>query len=354
MENGLASLAEIEQIEETPIEKRLTVDNTYDLIRQGAALDPAAPALTFFMDGNAYKESVTYSYAKFLGEVNRAANMFNDLGIGPNDVVSYLLPNLPQAHFVLWGGQAAGIVNPINPMLNAEVIREICVHAKTKVLVALGALPGTDIWEKVEKIRGKLPELQTIIRVMGPGDEAAGIYGYKETAAKYSAEKLDFDRKIRPDDIAAIYHTGGTTGVPKLAPHTHLNEVAMVEMVHLNFGELRQGDTFMCGLPVFHVNATTATGSFPLAVGGHILLLTPKGYRDPGVVKNFSHIVEHYRGVFFSAVPIREEHRHEDCRRFRPDRRHLRLDRQPVGGPAQNRLRRPAPALSTGQDIYTR
>jgi fatty-acyl-CoA synthase len=77
----------------------------------------------------------------------------------------------------------------------------------------------------------------------------------------------------------------------------------MVEMVHLNFGELQPGDTFMCGLPMFHVNATTATGSFPLAIGGHILLLTPQGYRDPGVVKNFSHIVEHYRGVFFSAVP---------------------------------------------------
>ncbi len=303
MDSGLVSLTEIEQIEETPIEKRLLADNTYDLIRHGASLDPNAPALTFFMDGNAYKEAVTYSYANFLGEVNRTANMFHDLGIGPNDVVSYLLPNLPQTHFVLWGGQAAGIVNPINPMLNAEVIQEICEHAKTKVLVALGSLPGSDIWEKVEKIRNQLPDLKAIVRIMGPSDAAAGIYGYEETVAKYSADKLDSCRKIRSDEIAAIYHTGGTTGIPKLAPHTHLNEVAMVEMVHLNFGELQQGNTFMCGLPLFHVNGTTATGSFPLAIGGHILLLTPKGYRDPGVVKNFSRIVEHYRGVFFSAVP---------------------------------------------------
>jgi len=245
MKNGLVSLTEIEQIEETPIEKRLAADNTYDLIRRGAGLDPKAPALTFFMDGNAFKEARTYSYAKFLGEVNRTANMFHDLGIGPHDVVSYLLPNLPQTHFVLWGGQAAGIVNPINPMLNAEVIQEICEHAKTRVLVALGPLPGSDIWEKVEKIRDQLPDLKAIVRVMGPSDAAAGIYGYEETVAGYSADKLDFKRKISSGDIAAIYHTGGTTGLPKLAPHTHLNEVAMVEMVHLNFGELRQGDTFM-------------------------------------------------------------------------------------------------------------
>jgi len=303
MENGIASLTEIEQIEETPIEKRLVAGNTYDLIRHGVSLDPTAPALSFFADGNAYKKAITYSYAEFLGEVNRTANMFHDLGIGPDDVVSFLLPNLPQTHFILWGGQAAGIVNPINPMLNAEVIQEICEHAKTKVLVALGSLPGSDIWEKVESIRDHLPDLKTVVRVMGPSDEAAGIYGYEETVAKYTADKLDSGRKIRSDEIAAIYHTGGTTGVPKLAPHTHFNEVSMVAMVRANFSGLHQGDTFMCGLPLFHVNGTTATGSLPLAIGAHILLLSPKGYRDPGVIKNFSHIVEHYRGAFFSAVP---------------------------------------------------
>ncbi len=303
MNNGITGLAEIEQIEEIPIETRLVVGNTYDLIRHGVGLDPQAPALTFFRDGNAYKESVTYSYAQFMGEVNRTANMFHDLGIGPNDVVSYLLPNLPQTHFVLWGGQAAGIVNPINPLLNAEVIQEICEHAKTNVLVALGDLPGTDVWKKVEQIRNNLPELKAVVRVMGPNDTASGIYGYEETVAGYGADKLDFEREIRPDDIAAIYHTGGTTGTPKLAPHTHFNEISMVEMVLLNFSSLQRGDTFMCGLPLFHVNGTTATGSAPLFLGAHILLLSAKGYRDPGVVKNFARIVEHYRGVFFSAVP---------------------------------------------------
>ncbi len=295
--------ADIEEMEKTPIEERLKVLNTYDMIRYGVNRDPQAPALTFFRDGAAYKESVTYSYAEFLGEVNRTANMLHDLGIGPGDVVSYLLPNLPQTHFVLWGGQAAGIVNPINPMLNAEVIKEICEHAQTRVLVALGSLPGSDIWEKVESIRDDLPNLKAIIRVMGPGDEAAGIYGYEETVAKYPADRLDFEREIQPDEIAAIYHTGGTTGTPKLAPHTHFNEVSMVEMVLLNFKDLKPKDTFMCGLPMFHVNGTTATGSAPLFLGAHILILGPRGYRDPGVIKNFARIVEHYRGAFFSAVP---------------------------------------------------
>ncbi|MCK5540532.1 MAG: AMP-binding protein, partial [Deltaproteobacteria bacterium] len=112
------------------------------------------------MDGSAYKEATTYSYAEFLGEVTRTANMFYDLGIGPGDVVSFLLPNLPQTHFVLWGGQAAGIVNPINPMLNAEVIKDICEHAKSADISSLkfllcGAAPlSVQLFESFEQNTG--------------------------------------------------------------------------------------------------------------------------------------------------------------------------------------------------------
>ncbi|MCF6265403.1 MAG: acyl-CoA synthetase [Desulfuromusa sp.] len=303
MKNKVATLADIEKLEQVPIEERVVADNTYDMIRHGASIDPQSPALSFFMDGAAYKESETYSYAEFLGEVTRAANMFHALGIGSNDVISYLLPNLPQTHFVLWGGQAAGIVNPINPLLEARTIQEICEHAKTKILVALGNVPGSDIWDKVEQIRDQLPELKAIVRVMGSSEKAAGIYDYEETVKMYNTASLDSNRKIRPDDFASIYHTGGTTGTPKLVPHTHFNEVAMAAMVVPTWTELQAGDTFMCGLPLFHVNGAVVTGSIPLSIGAHMLLLGSKGYRDPGVIQNFSQIVEHYRGVFFSAVP---------------------------------------------------
>lgn len=303
VDDKIMTLADIERFEETPIEERLPAFNTYDMLRYGVSLNPQAPALSFFIDGNKYQEAISYTYAEFLQQVNRTANFFRDLGVGAGDVISYLLPNLPQTHFVLWGGQATGIVNPINPLLEAEIIQEICEHAKTKVLVALGDMPGSDIWQKVEHIRDQLPELNVIVRVMGPSDEKAGIYGYEQSISCYNADKLDSGREIHPDEIATIYHTGGTTGTPKLAPHTHLNEVAMVAMLRPAFAELKQGDTFMCGLPLFHVNGTVITGSFPLSIGAHILLMGPKGYRDPGVVKNFSRIVEHYRGAFFSAVP---------------------------------------------------
>ena len=298
----IASLADVEEIEKTPIDKRLTAFNTYDMIKQGAAIDPDALALSFMMSGDTYESPMQVTYRELMAQINRTANLFHDLGIGPTDVVSYLLPNAPHTHYVLWGGEAAGIVNPINPLLEPSAMVDICQAAGTKVLVALGEIPGSDIWQKAVEIRKALPDLKAIIRVFGPSDEKEGIYGFDEVISKYNGEKLDSGRKIDSQDIASMYHTGGTTGTPKLAPHTHHNEVAMAAMMSLP-GLASKGDTILCGLPLFHVNGTMVTGGFPFSIGAHVVILSPQGYRDPTVMQNFYKIVDHYKACFFSCVP---------------------------------------------------
>ena len=298
----IATVADIEEYEKVPIHERLTCFNTYDMIKQGAAINPEAPAISFFPSGEAYRSPSQITYSDFAAQITRTANLFHDLGVGPKDVITYLLPNLPHTHYVLWGGEAAGIVNPINPMLKPSTIREICLAARTKVLVALGEFEGSDIWDKACTIRKDLPGLKAVIRVMGPGDEKEGVYGYDEIVSRYQGEKLDSGRVIGPDDVASMYHTGGTTGTPKLAPHTHFNETSMALMVKAAT-ELRTGETTLCGLPLFHVNGTTVTGSLPFSIGAHVVLLGMMGYRDPTVMKNFYKIVEYYRAVTFSSVP---------------------------------------------------
>lgn len=298
----LRTLADIEAIEKTPLKERLKALNTYDLLKAGAAINPEAPAISFFLTGDTYATPQQITYREFFSGITQAANLFHDLGIGPGDVISYLLPNLPETHYVLWGGEAAGIVNPINSLLAPSTIRDICQAAGTKVLVALGDLPGADIWPKVEAIRKDLPGLKAIVRVYGPGDEKEGIYSFQELLPRYQGERLDSGRIINPEDMASMYHTGGTTGTPKLAPHTHYNEAVMTDMVALG-AELYTGEVTMCGLPLFHVNGTTVTGSFPFSIGAHVVILSARGYRDPAVMKNFYKIVEHYRAVSFSAVP---------------------------------------------------
>ncbi|MCG6911522.1 MAG: acyl-CoA synthetase [Deltaproteobacteria bacterium] len=298
----IKTLADIEMFEETPIQERMTCFNTYETIKQGAAINPEAPAISFIMSGDAYKDPMQVTYREFMQQIHRAANVFHDLGVGSKDVISYLLPNIPQTHYVLWGGEAAGIVNPINPMLKPATIRDICLAANTKIMVALGEFPGSDIWEKVMSIKNDLPNLKAIVRVMGPSDAKEKIVGFDEVLPSYSSEGLDSGRQIQPEDICSMYHTGGTTGTPKLAPHTHFNEAAMAFML-AEAADLYVGETTMCGLPLFHVNGTTVTGSSPFSTGAHVVILGPMGYRDPSILKNFYKIVEHYKAVTFSSVP---------------------------------------------------
>ncbi|NOY76899.1 MAG: acyl-CoA synthetase [Calditrichaeota bacterium] len=298
----IRNLRDIEAIEKTPIEKNITAKNTYEMILQGARGSETKTALTFFLTGKDYEKPTHITYQQLVGRIHQTANMLRDFGIGPNDVVTILLPNIPHTHFVIWGGEAAGIINPINPMLEAPAIKNIMNAAKTKVLVALGPVPGTDIWQKVESIRKDIPTLKTIIQVMGPGDEANGIYNYDAIIDKYNPMKLDSGRQIGPDDIAAYFHTGGTTGTPKLAKHTHFMEVHDAWAITI-VADATPHDVFMCGLPLFHVNGVIITGLAPFSKGATVLLPSAAGYRDTDFMMNFFKIVEKYKVTFFSAVP---------------------------------------------------
>jgi len=297
----IRTLADIEEIERVPLAERHLPSSTYVMIRQSALTSPDHPALVFFPDGEHYRESLQVTYRQLLGRIHQVANMLAELGVGPNDVVSLLLPNLPQTHFALWGAEAAGIVNPVNPLLEAGQIAAILRAARTKVLIALGPLPGSDIWEKVVTIRPQVPSLTTVIQVLGPARPEKEWLSFETQLEQYQASRLS-GRTIASDDLAAYFHTGGTTGSPKLARHTHANEVfdawAMTQMA-----DTRPEDVVLCGLPLFHVNAVHVTGLAPLSIGASIVLLGPEGYRDPGVIKHFWKIVEHYHATSFSGVP---------------------------------------------------
>lgn len=299
--NPIAGMKDVERIEARPFRDRVAEANTLAVIEKGAAFDPDAVAISYLMDGHHWDQPLRITYRDLIFKIRQCANMFHDLGIGSQDVVSYLLPNIPQTHYVLWGAEAAGIVNPINPLLEPATIRDICRAAGTRVLVALGDLPGSDIWQKVLAIRDEIPTLAHVICVMGPGD-VAGVHAFEALVETCPGDQLVFERSIAPDEVSSLYHTGGTTGTPKLARRTHLNEVVMGWMISTMGGMTRE-TTVLCGLPLFHVNGTTVTGIAPFALGAHVVMLSPKGYREPSIIKHFYKIVARYRANFFSAVP---------------------------------------------------
>ena len=68
--------------------------------------------------------------------------------MGETDTVAYLLPNCLETAVTLLAGSVAGIVNPVNPLLEAEQIAAILRETKTKVLVTLKSFPKSDIAQK--------------------------------------------------------------------------------------------------------------------------------------------------------------------------------------------------------------
>lgn len=299
----IATLADIETLEAVPLEKRLEgLNSTYDVFRRGAELFGDAPALSFLPDGDPDYPAHTLSYQDLLDKVTQAANLFGELGIGNGDVVSYMLPNMLETHYTVWGGEAAGIVNAVNPMLESSHIAEILRSVQAKVLVTLGPSANSELWKKIDAIRAEVPSLKTILLVGETQDLAPDLLAFTPALARQPLDHLRSGRRIKRDDIASCFHTGGTTGLPKVARHTHLNELANALSSGIMCGMTAQ-DTMLCGLPLFHVNGVIVTGMVPFMHGAHVVLLGNNGFRHKSTLTNFWRTVEKFGASFFSAVP---------------------------------------------------
>jgi fatty-acyl-CoA synthase len=297
-----ATEADVRAFEEIPYADRIAAQSTYDAIKLGAAKNPHAPAIQFLANADPADAPVVISHRDFIARVTQAANMFHALGVGGSDVVSFLLPLLPEAFITLFGAEAAGIANPVNPLLEPHQIAEILEAAQTKIIVALGPLPGTDIWEKVEQVRGKLKHLKAIVQVHGPGDPTKKIYSFSDFMKEQPPDRLVSNRRISGEDTAAYFHTGGTTGTPKLVCHTHANQVYQAWACNLLL-KSKPGTNLLFGMPLFHVGGSLTQGLSTLAAGNCLVVLSPAGWRNPAAVKNIWGLVERFKPEMLASVP---------------------------------------------------
>src|SRR6266849_5550768 len=114
------TLEDIERLERVPLARRLAVGSTYALLQKALASSPEQPARCFLPLGNPSQPGEALTARAFLGKVHQTANLLADLGMGPQDVMALLLPDLLETQVLLWGGQAAGIVCSIPPCLPVE------------------------------------------------------------------------------------------------------------------------------------------------------------------------------------------------------------------------------------------
>lgn len=281
MNLAFRGLADIEALERTPYEEAIPARTTYGLIARAARLHPGRAAFVYLPDGELATPPERITYAELLANIHRAANLFRSLGVGPDDAVAILAPNIPSTHYALWGAQVAGRACTINFMLQPDHVAALLEASRAKVVVVLGPdaqVPGLGA--------------RTLLRI-GAGFEAA---------LQKQPDQLDFDPQLTPDRVAALFHTGGTTGAPKLVRHTHGNEAHSSWFAHLFYG-FDEHTVEINGFPLFHVAGAFVYGLALLAIGATQILPTVAGMRNAAFLRNYWKFCERERVTALACVP---------------------------------------------------
>jgi acyl-CoA synthetase (AMP-forming)/AMP-acid ligase II len=315
-----ASVADRNAIEGAmPWADRKVARTMYEFLTQTRDGHGAKAAISFQLLSGPGTKAETLSWSQFHGRVTQAANLFRALGVGTGDVVAYVLPNCLETAVTLVGGAVAGIVNPINPLLEPEQIAAILRETKAKVVVTLKAFPKTDLAQKVAAAVKLAPGVKTVLEVdlnrylsppkawivplvrpKNPVSHSALVKDFNAECARMPADRLTF-ADAPADRVAAYFHTGGTTGMPKVAQH---KVSGMVYNGWLGANLMFQAsDVVLCPLPLFHVFAAYPILMSMIGSGAHVVFPTPQGYRGEGVFDNLWKLIEQWKVTYLITVP---------------------------------------------------
>ncbi|NMI02072.1 acyl-CoA synthetase [Pseudonocardia acidicola] len=296
-------------IEAVPLQARGLPETTYALLTRAAGLWPDRIAVAVLPDAN-WQEPHRRTFAQLLADVHRYANLLHDLGVRRTDAVALMAPNCAELLTATLAAQLAGIAAPLNALLSPAHLGALLRRSGARVLITAGPELAPDTWTSARRLAAT-GVLDTVLVVRPTAATAApeplpvlpGVtVAYLDAEAQHSDPSRFAGTVPRSSDLAALFHTGGTTGEPKLAAHTHGMEVADAWMLAAYPGFTAESTVF-AALPLFHVNALVVTVLMPLFKGQQVLWAGPLGYRDPALYPLFWKLVQRYRIASMSAVP---------------------------------------------------
>jgi fatty-acyl-CoA synthase len=291
---------DIAELEKVPVTERIGHRNVFDLLRGAADLHAGRVAIRYLSGTGPADPVRDVTFDTLLQRVIQTANLLHAEGIGSEDTVTLLMPSVPETFFALWGAEIAAVANPVNYFLNASQIAGIMKEAGAKALIAADASIFPDIWPKVEEIRAAMPGLK-IFRIGGT-TPLPGVIEFETACTAQPSDRLLAPKALERDTIAALFHTGGTTGLPKLAKHTH-GALALMAWTQTLMFDTGPGSVFLNPLPQFHVGGSLVGALSPVSNGWTIVIPTPLGARNPNVVRDWWSIVERNKVTVAGAVP---------------------------------------------------
>lgn len=258
-------------------------------------------------------KEITYAETDRLSLVFAA--YLQSLGLSPGDRVAVMMPNVPQYPVVVAAVLRAGyvLVN-VNPLYTARELEHQLRDSGSVAIIILENFAATlqkcltntpvkhvvlcAMGDRLGLLKGALVNyVVRNVKKMVPPFQLNGAVRFNDALAM--AARFDLKKPaIKPDDVAVLQYTGGTTGVSKGAVLLHRNVIANVLQSESWFepgsGKIPKGEQFttVCALPLYHIFAFTVCMMFMMRKGGKLILI-PNPRDFPAVLKELSKNVFH-------------------------------------------------------------
>lgn len=204
----------------------------------------------------------SYTYKEFGGKSRGVAWQLAEAGVRPGDRVGVLADNRPEWGMAFFGALLAGAaVVPLDIRLKAAEVANILRRSGARVCVA-----GEEAAETLQEAREGAPSLERVLSMDGPG------FGPERGSSPEVPPP-------KPDDVAVIPFSSGTTGTPKGVMLSHRNLASNVGSM-LQLCIFQEGVSLLSVLPIHHMYELTAGFLTPFAVGAKVYYLdavTPRG-----------------------------------------------------------------------------
>ena len=248
-------------IDTEPAKGRTTGARTLGQMFLGSAARNDTVALRWKQDG-AWHD---LSYADFAAAAREIAGGLIGLGIAPGDRVAILANTRSEWTLADAGALcAAATVVPVYHTNSPEECRYVLDHSEARAIFC----EDEEQLAKVEQVRGELPQLEHVILLTGEAPGAITLDALRADGVSRAAAADARVARVKPEDLATLVYTSGTTGPPKGCMLTHANWMSTIDMYVARL-RLDEGVVFMF-LPLAHVMARI-TQMFALSVGGTIV-----------------------------------------------------------------------------------
>lgn len=208
-----------------------------------------------------------FSYEELYRATNRFAHLLRRFGVQRGDAVFTLLGRQPALYVAALGTLKAGCVfSPLFSAFGPEPVQARMARGHGRVLVTTEALYR----KKVAPIRDQLPALRHVLLVGGmEGEMPPGIVDFDAELAK--GEATFSTVATRPEDIALLHFTSGTTGRPKGAIHVH--EAVVAHHITGQYAlDIHHDDIFWCTADPGWVTGTSYGIIAPLTMGATLIV----------------------------------------------------------------------------------